>query len=490
MENIIGLGPYLLVGAAFFLLATSFVIRKNIYYHIFSAIVSVMVFSISTYILIKIWNNQLLRYTFGGWKAPYGVEYRIDKLAAIVAFAFSITIFAIMLFSIEYYKEAKKNLAYYYVLLLGAFGGVLGTIYAGDLFHQYVIMEVLSVSIFGIAVFGKDSVNALKAVIKYSVFSSIASSLSFLGLVVIYYAVGTVNMEDFIKRLLTVRSINALTLTIGFALALVLYLFKSAIFPNHFWLPDLHSEAPTPVSALLSGVTIKVGLFVVVRYVYTLFPAFLGKSGMERVLLTLFIIGAATSFYGSMQLFLQRDIKRFLAYSSLVNVGMILMGISSNNVVGISAAIFLMISHSFGKSLLFILAGIVSDKAKSRDIEKLSAIFKSNRLLSAIYLVGLLQIGGVPPLGGFFSKFFIAMGFVREGQLFRLLLVLLVAIVSLVGYLWHYQRVSSGQHHETEKISIPIASYILTSFSAITGILGLRLFELIQLAVSELLQFR
>jgi NADH-quinone oxidoreductase subunit M len=260
---------------------------------------------------------------------------------------------------------------------------------------------------------------------------------------------------------------------IGFAV-------KLAIFPVHTWLPDAHAEAPTPISVLLSGVMIKTGAYAIVRITLTLFP-----SQIMTVAYGLAILDIITVFWGGIMAFVQTDIKRMLAYSSVSQVGYILFGIMSLNVIGLGGGLFNIINHGIAKGLLFMCAGAVIYVTGVRDMKKLGGLASKMPVTAVATLCGGLSIAGTPPFAGFASEWMIFAGGFAAGYTILAFLAVGAAIITAVYYLRMVKRVFFGEcpsnlsNAKEAPLSMLIPISILTFFTVAYGIFAILPLEVV-----------
>jgi NADH-quinone oxidoreductase subunit M len=296
---------------------------------------------------------------------------------------------------------------------------------------------------------------------KYFLFTHAGAAALIFGILTTFAVTGTFNLLELPDLLASVAPgiLKAIMILmfIGFAV-------KLAIFPVHTWLPDAHAEAPTPISVLLSGVMIKTGAYAIVRITLTLFP-----SQIMTVAYGLAILAIITVFWGGIMAFVQTDIKRMLAYSSVSQVGYILFGIMSLNVFNI-------INHGIAKGLLFMCAGAVIYVTGVRDMNKLGGLASKMPVTAVATLCGGLSIAGTPPFAGFASEWMIFAGGFAAGYTILAFLAVGAAIITAAYYLRMVKRVFFGEcpsnlsNAKEAPISMLIPICILTFFTVAYGI--------------------
>lgn len=343
-------------------------------------------------------------YYLGGWQAPFGIVLVGDALSTIMVVMSSTVMMMGLLYAIGCHDKVVKHPAFV-TLFMGMETGLLGALFTGDLFTMFVFMELMvlsSVSLVAIS----DNKLGLEAAIKYLFISSMGTLFLLLGTAAVYATFGTLNFADIGSQLASGdRSILAREAAIMLTAA---FLLKSAVFPFHFWQPDFHTTAPTPVHAVLSSVVVKIGVYGLIRMTTLLFTA---ESELEVIRTVLLVLGTISIFFGSLGAFRTYDGKRMLAYSTFGQIGFILLGIGWGTPLSIAAAILYAFNHAFIKSALLMLFGVVSSRtqAKSARLTEMIGVGKSlPALVGALYLLGGMALAGVPPLNGFISKLALA----------------------------------------------------------------------------------
>ncbi|HRL10525.1 MAG TPA: proton-conducting transporter membrane subunit [Aggregatilineales bacterium] len=339
-------------------------------------------------------------YRLGGWDAPFGIVLVGDALSSIMVLMSSTVLMAGLLYALGCHDKVVKNPAFT-ALFLGMETGLLGALFTGDLFTMFVFMEIMvlsSVSLVAIS----DNKLGLEAAIKYLFISSMGTLFLLLGTAAVYATFGTLNFADIGNQLAQGdRSILAREAAVMLTAA---FLLKSAVFPFHFWQPDFHTTAPTPVHAVLSSVVVKIGVYGLIRMTTLLFTA---EGELEAIRTVLLVLGTISIFFGSLGAFRTYDGKRMLAYSTFGQIGFILLGIGWGTPLALAAAIVYAFNHAFIKSALLMLFGVVSSRTqtKSARLTEVAGVGRSLPLfVGLLYLLGGMALAGIPPLNGFISK--------------------------------------------------------------------------------------
>ncbi|RLI21955.1 hypothetical protein DRO54_02380 [Candidatus Bathyarchaeota archaeon] len=352
---------------------------------------------------------QLARQVFSSFEAvslgiaPFGSYLRIDSLSIFIASIFISLGFLAAVYSIKY-MEKESGVTLYYTLLLAMISGLLGVVFAGDFFTLYVFWELMCVSSYVLVAFRKHLWEPIEAGLKYLVISAAGSATILLGLSIVYGLTGTLNFAELARvapQMATGWAGISLTFIVaGFGV-------KAAIFPFHTWLPDAHPAAPSPISALLSGIVIKAGVYAILRSLFTVFPP--TNFSWQTVLA---IISILTMSFGNLAALLQEDIKRLLAYSSIAQIGYIFFAISAAanpaaSNIGLTAALLHILNHALMKGLLFLCAGAFIYMAGTRKLRELAGIGRKMPLTAIAFTIGALAISGLPSLNGFVSELMI-----------------------------------------------------------------------------------
>lgn len=347
---------------------------------------------------------------------------RLDPLASLMLVSVAGVGLAAGLYSIDYMRQftAKDR---YYSLFLIMMAGMNGVILAGDLFNLYVMLEIAAIASYGLVAFGCRH-EELEASFKYAVLGTVSSTFILIGVALVYGVTGNLNLSHIAARVAD----TGMSLPLLFALALFLGSFglKSALVPFHAWLPDAHPSAPAPVSAMLSGVLIKaIGIYVLARLIFNVFGA---GDGVLEALRWLAVISMVA---GSLLAMGQTDIKRLFAYSSIGQVGYVVLGLGLGTPLGIVGALYHLVNHAAFKSLLFLNAGAVEYATGTRDLEKLGGLNKALPVSGGTSLIASLSIAGIPPLNGFWSKLIIILAAVEAGFIGFAIAAVVVSIMTL-----------------------------------------------------------
>lgn len=366
----------------------------------------------------------------------------VDALAAIFLMIVAVIGFLVGVYSLGYIRNDVKNeeldgtqVSLYYGLYSLFIFTMLLVVTANNIIMMWVAVEATTLgSAFLVGIYGHRS--SLEAAWKYVIICTVGVAFGLYGTILVYSDAVNFLQEPGTAVLWTeiVKHASALDpniLKLAFVFIMIGFGTKAGIFPMHAWLPDAHSEAPSPASALLSGVLLNCALLVVIRFSIILSQG-IGPQFTQSIFLVFGVLSVAAS---SLFMFVQRDIKRLLAYSSVENIGLIVLGLGVGGPVGILAALLHTINHSLVKSLMFCTSGNIMMKYHTRDLEKVKGMLQATPFTSLLMMVGLLALVGSPPFNIFISKFTIISAGIQAGYLWLMLACLLFLAVIFTAFL-------------------------------------------------------
>lgn len=364
-------------------------------------------------------------YALGGWEPPWGIELRFDELSA-AAVLISFIVLLVLLYSGPYARRAvpAQRITWYYSLLLINLGGMIGFVVTGDLFNLFVFMELAAVSGYALVAVGGGRTAALAA-FKYLMAGSVSSALILFCIGVVFALTGSLNMADITLRLVEVEARAPLLLAL--AGMTVGFLVKAGLFPLHVWLPDAHAIAPTPINAVSSALMVKLGIVGVLR-VCSMFESADAVS-LAPLYETLAWLGAISILAGALFALFQQDVKLMLAYSTISNIGYIVLGLGLAGELAVTGATVHVFNHALIKAALFLAAGAMLHQSGYRTLGDLRGIGRAMPWTSLALLIGVLAVAGLPPTAGFIGKWYIALGALEAGRPGFAVVVLLGALL-------------------------------------------------------------
>ncbi len=337
--------------------------------------------------------------SIGGWQPGFSINLVAGPvgilLSAIVAFVGLL----VSIYAVDYIREGATDR--YHMLFLLLLTGATGVVLTGDIFNLFVFFEILCISSYALVAYAGDKAG-IESAVKYLIQGAVGSSLLLIGIGLLYGLFGTLNMADIAKAL---QSPTSLPVFVPMALIISGLGVEAAMFPLNGWLPDAHSSAPSPVSAILSGIAIEVGLYAIARVVFTIFG--LSIDSTSNFLMFLAVLGILTLLVGEMCALGQNNIKRMLAYSSIGQMGLILFALAMASSYAVAGGLFQLVSHTLAKALLFLTVGYMTYRTHSLDISALAGIGKRMPITSLAFTIGAFSLIGLPPFAGFPSKLLI-----------------------------------------------------------------------------------
>ena len=414
-----------LLAAALIVLLNS---RKGAW--LITLLTSLFCFYASVSMLQMLQEGEILMYTLGGWDAPLGIELRIDALAALMLLILTGTATLVSFYALKSVENeiAEGKQVLFYAAFLLVFAGLIGISITGDAFNVFVFLEISSLSTYAIISMGKDR-RALLASYNYLIMGTIGATFILIGIGFMYVMTGTLNMNDLALRLPAVADTNAIRaafafITIGIAI-------KAAMLPLHQWLANAYTYSPSVVSTFLAATATKVALYVMIRFQLTVF-------GIEFSLLDmpydtiLMIIGTFGIIGGSVYAIYQTNVKRMLAYSSIAQLGYILVAIGLASQPGFTAALLHIFNHALIKGSLFMALGIIFFRFASTELSSMSGIGKTMPFTMAAFTIAGLSLIGIPGTAGFVSKWYLITALLDASFWPLALLILLASVLTLI----------------------------------------------------------
>ncbi|PCI65741.1 MAG: cation:proton antiporter [Gammaproteobacteria bacterium] len=441
---------------------------------LFTLLVSGIAFLISVLLLQQVMSSGTIIYELGGWEAPWGIEYRIDKLNAflllIITGISTVVLFAAQT-SIEKEISQDKHTVFY-VLYLLSLTGMLGIVATGDAFNVFVFLEISSLSAYALIALGKDR-RALWAAYQYLIMGTIGATFILIGIGLMYQMTGTLNMEDLSQRLPEVAQTR--TVFTAYAFVIVGICLKLAMFPLHLWLPNAYAYAPSIVTAFFAATATKVAIYLLIRFTFSVFG--LSFSFTTLPLQIIFMaLGMLGIFVASTTAIYQTNVKHLFAYSSIAQIGYMIVGFSISSVAGLTATLLHLFNHALMKSALFLALGAVMYRIGSVQLSQFQGLGRQMPLTMAAIVIGGLSLIGVPLTVGFVSKWYLLMALIENGWWPLAVLVLLGSLLAIV-YVWRivemaYFKPSLATHANVKEapISFLIPIWILVFANIYFGI--------------------
>ena len=414
-----------------------------------------------------------LSYAIGNWPPPWGIEYRVDRLNAFVLVLVAGLAAVVLPYSrasIETEVPAEQHYLFYTMFVL-CLTGLLGMAITGDAFNIFVFLEISSLSTYVLVALGSDR-RALLASYQYLVMGTIGATFIVVGIGLLYLVTGTLNLVDMGRRLALVDNprpvLAALAfLTVGLSL-------KLALFPLHQWLPNAYSYAPTSVAAFLAGTATKVAVYVMIRFYFSVFSEAQAFAILptEQMLL---ILGLAGAFAASTIAVFQTDLKRLFAYSSVAQIGYIILGISFHSVNGLTASIVHLAMHGMAKAAVFMLLGGVVLVMGGTTLARVQGLGYRMPFTSLGIVICGLSLVGVPGTGGFISKWHLILAALERGQWWLAFLIVASSLIA-AAYVWRFIEAAYFREPRSDiaPASVPwsmaLPALLLVVASVVTGL--------------------
>lgn len=395
-------------------------------------IVSWLSFGVAIMLLEQVMAHGPISYLLGSWATPWGIEYRVDTLSAFILLIVTGIGSIMMVFAPNSVNlEIPKDRIYlFYTMYLLTFTGLLGITITGDAFNLFVFLEISSLSSYVLISLGADR-RALTAAFRYLVLGTVGATFYIIGVGLLYQMTGTLNMVDLAERLPAVADTRTILVALGFITVGVG--LKLGLFPVHVWLPNAYAYAPSVVTAFLAATATKVAVYVLLRIYFTIFGTeIFAALPIDEFLLVLGLIAvlsmSAVAIY-------QSNVKRLLAYSSVAQVGYMVIGISLVSVTGLTATILHVFNHALIKGALFLVLAAVFFKIRSVKLEDMAGLGKAMPFTMAAFVLAGFSLIGVPLTVGFVSKWYLILGALEKGWWPVAGIVLISSLLAII-YFW------------------------------------------------------
>ena len=370
-----------------------------------------------------------ISYELGGWAPPWGIEYRIDAVnafvALIVAAIAAITLPYALLSAEREIPEDKIPL--FYSALLLCLTGLLGITQTGDIFNVFVFLEISSLASYALISLGRQR-QAFTAAYQYLIMGTIGATFYLIGVGLIYSQTGSLNMQDLATILPGVLHLN--TVETGFAFLMVGIALKLALFPLHLWLPNAYTYAPSVVTVFLAATATKVAVYVMLRILFTVFPqGFAVTTPADELFI---VAGIAGIIIASVYAIYQKNIKRLLAYSSVAQVGYMVLGIGFASATGLTAALVHLFNHALMKGALFMAVGAIVYRVGASRMEQVHGLGRAMPWTFGAIVIGGLSLIGVPGTAGFISKWYLVSAALEQQAWISVAVILSGSLLAVV----------------------------------------------------------
>src|SRR6056297_273271 len=426
--------------------------------------------------------SERIHVNIGGFTPPFCINLVAGPLGILLAFLIALVGLLVAIYAFNYIKE--KDQGKYHILYLLLLTGATGVVLTGDIFNLFVFFEILCISSYALVAYSGDK-PGIESAVKYLIQGTLGSGFILIGIGLLYGQFGTLNMADIASN---IHSVEPISVFVPLVLMITGFGVEAAIFPLNAWLPDAHSSAPSSISAILSGIAIEVGLYAVVRIVFTVF-------GASSIMMFLLFLGVLTLLIGELSAFNQENIKRMLAYSSIGQIGLIVFALSIANMNGITGGLFQLISHTLGKALLFLAVGYMIVHTGSMNISSFEGMGKKMPYTSFFFTIGALSLVGLPPFIGFPSKFMIVKAAIFKQEILYTVLIILVLTATVVEAAYFFKVIQAiyfkGEAKKEKRNRAPfkvlIPLFIFAGLILIVGIYPKLITNILESSAAELI---
>ncbi|MEX2469386.1 MAG: monovalent cation/H+ antiporter subunit D family protein [Pseudohongiellaceae bacterium] len=422
-------------------------LRRGNHAWLWAQLVCIAALVVSFALLQTVMSDGPISYEMGGWAPPWGIEYYVDAVNAFVLLIVSAIATIVMLAARTSVAAeiAQDKQSLFYTAYLLCLAGLLGITITGDAFNVFVFLEISSLSTYILVSLGRDR-RALTAAFQYLIMGTIGATFILIGVGMLYMSTGTLNMLDLAARLDPLS--ESRTVQAAFAFLAVGISLKLALFPLHLWLPNAYAFAPSVASAFLAATATKVAVYVMLRFFFTIFGVDLSFEVMPLGF-TLKVLALLAIFAGSAVAIYQDNVKRLLAYSSVAQIGYMILGISFASATGLTATILHLFNHAMMKGGLFLALAAVFYRTGGVSVAHFRGLGKTMPWTMLAVVIGGLSLIGVPLTVGFISKWYLVLA-ALEQDLWPIAMLVLAGSLLAVIYVWKLVEAAYFQTPDSE----------------------------------------
>jgi len=415
----------------------------------------------------------------GSWPVPYSITLTVDYLSAAFVFTSSLLMIFIIVYSYQSVSFERERY-YYYSSLMFMLAGLNGAFSTGDIFNLFVFFEVFLMGSYVLMIIGGTKIQ-LQESIKYILVNVISSSFFVLAVAMLYSVAGSLNMADISVKLAQLGDHSIITICA--ILFIFVFATKAGMFPLYFWMPGAYYAPPIAILTLFGALLTKVGVYAIMRTYSLFFPT----QTVGNILLVLALLTIISGCIGALA---YRDMKKIIIYNIMIAIGVIITGVSLLTIDGMLGAIYYVFHDIIIKAALFMLIGVIIRITGQTTFDKTGGLMKQYPLLGWTYFIAALSLAGIPPLSGFYGKYYIVKALFQEQHIISAVIVLLSSLVVLYSVIRIFINVFWGkpdvviQHPPYMKMMV--ASLMVTLLAVAFGFYADQLFPLFHQAAVTL----
>jgi multicomponent Na+:H+ antiporter subunit D len=424
--------------------------------------------------MARVFDSGTFRHYLAGWQPPIGIEFVFDPLAAFFLVLITSVGSLVLIYSgpIAAEEIMGKRIGFYSLSML-LLAGLTGIVVTGDLFNLYVFLEISALASYALVAIGDP--RAPLSAFRYLTLGTVGASFYLMGLAFLFMSTGTLNMAEMAKMLPFVN--HEAPVVIGLVLIFLGAGLKMALFPMHAWLPDAYTNASSPATALIAPIGTKVAVYIMIRVLII--------SGFPSIIVVISWVAAVGIIAGSILAISQSNLKRMLAYSSVANIGYIVLGVTLANPLAFIGAVLHILNHALMKAVLFMSAGGIFSKLGTLDITQLRGLPKKMPFTTTAILIAVFSMVGIPPTGGFFSKIYLIFGAIEASAW---VFVAAILISTVLNFFYFFRviefsffkpttKTDPAREHKTEALkmdemsmSMLLSTLILAAAIVVVGV--------------------
>lgn len=435
---------------------------------------------IALYQLLYVLQNGTYYLELGNWKIPYGIVLVSDMLSAVLVFTTTVITLIIIYYSYQSIGIERETY-YYYTSVMFMLTGLNGAFSTGDIFNLFVFFEVFLISSYVLMIIGGTKIQ-LQESIKYILVNVTSSAFFVLAIGMLYSVIGSLNMADMSHRIKGIADQNIIIICA--ILFIFVFATKAGMFPLYFWMPGAYYAPPIPILALFGALLTKVGVYALYR-TYSLFFSYSGDV-VQHILLGLALL---TIIFGCIGALAYYDMKKIIIYNIMIAIGVIIVGLAIFTKEATIGGIYYLLHDMIIKASLFMLVGIIMKVTGHTDIRKMGGLIKDYPLLGLTFFIAALSLAGIPPLSGFYGKYFIVKAAMTEGYIVSALIVLLSSLVVLFSVIKIFLFVffGTGSHYTKPVMSkMMTAAVLMTVLAVLFGVMSESIYPMIEQAAQSI----